>query len=150
MILEQANVDLRYEKVIFPGKNISGLYLIWWEGYFSWERKEKKNQKISVTVADLCWVISLPTLILAECVLIYLDPGVSRAVIDWTGHKFPTSIFVVYEQVGLCYILLSFRQCSINNRLIENHKFMLHNRFTQMMRLDSKCWGTLRFSQITN
>ena len=59
-------------------------------------------------VADLCWVISLPTLILAECVLIYLDPEVSRAVIDWTGHKFPTSIFVVYEQVGLCYMLLSF------------------------------------------
>ncbi|MCO5558662.1 hypothetical protein L7F22_012248 [Adiantum nelumboides] len=42
---------------------------------------------------------SLPTLILAECVLIYLDPSVSRAVVKWAGQKFPNSIFVVYEQI---------------------------------------------------
>lgn len=42
---------------------------------------------------------SLPTLILAECVLIYLDPNVSRAVVEWAGQKFPNSIFVVYEQI---------------------------------------------------
>ncbi|KAI5054998.1 hypothetical protein GOP47_0030143 [Adiantum capillus-veneris] len=42
---------------------------------------------------------SLPTLILAECVLIYLDPNVSRTVVKWAGQKFPNSIFVVYEQI---------------------------------------------------
>lgn len=42
---------------------------------------------------------SLPTLILAECVLIYLDPSVSRAVINWAGQKFSTSVFIVYEQI---------------------------------------------------
>lgn len=42
---------------------------------------------------------SLPTLILAECVLIYLDPTVSRAVVEWAGQKFSTLIFIVYEQI---------------------------------------------------
>ncbi|KAH7387604.1 hypothetical protein KP509_16G032100 [Ceratopteris richardii] len=42
---------------------------------------------------------SLPTLILAECVLIYLDPDVSRALVQWAGKKFPNSIFIVYEQI---------------------------------------------------
>lgn len=42
---------------------------------------------------------SLPTLILAECVLIYLDPNVSRDAVEWAGQKFSTSVFVVYEQI---------------------------------------------------
>eukprot|EP00250_Pteridium_aquilinum_P024477 c2912_g1_i1 orf=306-1325(-) len=42
---------------------------------------------------------SLPTLILAECVLIYLEPSESRALVQWAGQKFSTSIFVVYEQI---------------------------------------------------
>lgn len=42
---------------------------------------------------------SLPTLVIAECVLIYLDPDVSRSLIKWAGEKFSTSIFVIYEQI---------------------------------------------------
>eukprot|EP00249_Psilotum_nudum_P016643 c25925_g1_i1 orf=83-1063(+) len=41
----------------------------------------------------------LPTLILAECVLIYLDPEVSRAIVKWAAEKFSTAIFVIYEQI---------------------------------------------------
>ncbi|KAH9530493.1 hypothetical protein CY35_20G005600 [Sphagnum magellanicum] len=40
-----------------------------------------------------------PTLIIAECVLIYLEPHVSRAVVKWAADKFETAAFVIYEQI---------------------------------------------------
>ncbi|KAG8363443.1 hypothetical protein BUALT_Bualt19G0023100 [Buddleja alternifolia] len=42
---------------------------------------------------------SLPTFIIAECVLIYLDPESSRAIVGWTSRTFSTSIFFLYEQI---------------------------------------------------
>ncbi|BBN19012.1 tRNA wybutosine-synthesizing protein 4 [Marchantia polymorpha subsp. ruderalis] len=42
---------------------------------------------------------SLPTLILAECVLIYMEPEASRDVIKWAAEKISTGIFVLYEQI---------------------------------------------------
>lgn len=44
-------------------------------------------------------IISLPTFIIAECVLIYLDPDSSRAIVGWASRTFSTSIFFLYEQV---------------------------------------------------
>lgn len=44
-------------------------------------------------------VISLPTFIIAECVLIYLDPASSRAIVGWASKTFSTAIFFLYEQV---------------------------------------------------
>ncbi|XP_034202199.1 leucine carboxyl methyltransferase 1 homolog isoform X2 [Prunus dulcis] len=42
---------------------------------------------------------SLPTFIIAECVLIYLDPDSSRAIVGWTSKAFSTAIFFLYEQI---------------------------------------------------
>lgn len=42
---------------------------------------------------------NLPTFILAECVLIYMDPVKSRALVQWAAQKFPNSVFLVYEQI---------------------------------------------------
>ncbi|KVH91250.1 Leucine carboxyl methyltransferase [Cynara cardunculus var. scolymus] len=42
---------------------------------------------------------SLPTFIIAECVLIYLDPDPSRAIVEWASRAFSTSIFFLYEQI---------------------------------------------------
>ncbi|XP_034202200.1 leucine carboxyl methyltransferase 1 homolog isoform X3 [Prunus dulcis] len=36
---------------------------------------------------------------LAECVLIYLDPDSSRAIVGWTSKAFSTAIFFLYEQI---------------------------------------------------
>lgn len=44
-------------------------------------------------------VISLPTFIIAECVLIYLDPDSTRAIVGWASKTFSTAIFFLYEQV---------------------------------------------------
>ncbi|KAL0339338.1 UNVERIFIED_CONTAM: Leucine carboxyl methyltransferase 1 [Sesamum angustifolium] len=42
---------------------------------------------------------SLPTFIIAECVLIYLDPESSRAIVGWASRTFSTAIFFLYEQI---------------------------------------------------
>ncbi|KAF4387218.1 hypothetical protein F8388_008852 [Cannabis sativa] len=42
---------------------------------------------------------SLPTFIIAECVLIYLDPDSSSAVVGWASKTFSTAIFFLYEQI---------------------------------------------------
>ena len=43
---------------------------------------------------------SLPTLLLSECVLVYLEPEDSCAIIAWAARTFKRSVFVTYEQVG--------------------------------------------------
>ncbi|EOX96466.1 Leucine carboxyl methyltransferase isoform 2 [Theobroma cacao] len=40
----------------------------------------------------------LPTFIIAECVLIYLDPDSSRSIVGWASKTFSTAIFFLYEQ----------------------------------------------------
>ncbi|XP_048447768.1 leucine carboxyl methyltransferase 1 homolog [Pyrus x bretschneideri] len=42
---------------------------------------------------------SLPTFIIAECVLIYLDPDSSRSILRWTAKAFSTAVFFLYEQI---------------------------------------------------
>lgn len=51
-------------------------------------------------------IISLPTFIIAECVLIYLDPESNRAIVGWASRTFSTAIFFLYEQVMEFFILL--------------------------------------------
>ncbi|KAF9317202.1 hypothetical protein BG003_001067 [Podila horticola] len=43
---------------------------------------------------------SLPTLFLSECVLIYIEPRDSDAIVDWVGANMAASLFVVYEQIN--------------------------------------------------
>ncbi|XP_062073202.1 leucine carboxyl methyltransferase 1 homolog isoform X2 [Humulus lupulus] len=50
-----------------------------------------------ITLADMD--PSLPTFIIAECVLIYLDPDSSSAVVGWASKTFTTAIFFLYEQI---------------------------------------------------
>ena len=42
---------------------------------------------------------SLPTLVLSECVLVYLDPEHSGRVIEWVSAHFKQAAFFVYEQI---------------------------------------------------
>lgn len=43
----------------------------------------------------------LPTYVLAECVLVYMEPSESAAVVRWLGSFLSTAACVVYEQVRL-------------------------------------------------
>lgn len=67
-------------------------------------------------------VISLPTFIIAECVLIYLDPDSTRGIVGWAARTFSTAIFFLYEQVlhlsnlrifgSLCLLIVLLSWCS--------------------------------------
>ena len=46
---------------------------------------------------------SLPTMFLAECVLVYMEPEKSRKVIEWAGSTFSTALFLNYEPVRSYY-----------------------------------------------
>uniref|UniRef100_A0A7S1SVC4 Leucine carboxyl methyltransferase 1 homolog n=1 Tax=Tetraselmis chuii TaxID=63592 RepID=A0A7S1SVC4_9CHLO len=41
----------------------------------------------------------LPTLILSECVLVYMEPKYSQELVNWAGRTIPTAVFTVYEQI---------------------------------------------------
>lgn len=43
---------------------------------------------------------NVPTLFLSECVLIYMSPEESGAVLDWIAEQCPISLVAAYEQIG--------------------------------------------------
>ena len=43
----------------------------------------------------------LPTYVLSECVLVYMEPEDSAAVVKWIGERFASAALVVYEQVWI-------------------------------------------------
>jgi len=43
---------------------------------------------------------SLPTLVLSECVLVYLPPKESAAIVGWVASAFEAAAMVIYEQIG--------------------------------------------------
>lgn len=61
-------------------------------------------------------VISLPTFIIAECVLIYLDPDSSRTIVGWASQTFSTAIFFLYEQV-ITFIVSYSTTCFLIERI---------------------------------
>ncbi|XP_048334727.1 leucine carboxyl methyltransferase 1 homolog [Ziziphus jujuba] len=79
---------------------------------FSRERGEVLSDHYKLLPVDLCDIQQLngiialadldprlPTFIIAECVLIYLDPDSSRDVVGWASKTFSTAIFFLYEQI---------------------------------------------------
>eukprot|EP00873_Tetraselmis_striata_P000327 jgi/Tetstr1/420591/TSEL_011679.t1 len=42
---------------------------------------------------------SVPTLVLSECVLVYMEPKYSQELVNWAGRTLPDAVFVVYEQI---------------------------------------------------
>jgi len=44
---------------------------------------------------------SLPTVFITECVLVYMEPEHSAAIVNWAGGNFKTAIFINYEQVNM-------------------------------------------------
>ncbi|XP_068161711.1 leucine carboxyl methyltransferase 1 [Antennarius striatus] len=44
----------------------------------------------------------LPTVLLSECVLVYMTPSQSFNLVRWAAETFHTAMFVSYEQVNMC------------------------------------------------
>uniref|UniRef100_A0A8C5QW51 Leucine carboxyl methyltransferase 1 n=1 Tax=Leptobrachium leishanense TaxID=445787 RepID=A0A8C5QW51_9ANUR len=43
----------------------------------------------------------LPTVLMAECVLVYMSPEQSSGLLKWVADTFPTAMFINYEQVNM-------------------------------------------------
>uniref|UniRef100_A0AC34RC35 Leucine carboxyl methyltransferase 1 n=2 Tax=Panagrolaimus sp. JU765 TaxID=591449 RepID=A0AC34RC35_9BILA len=69
---------------------------------------QELEQKLDTTHLD----ITLPTLILAECVFVYMVPEKSAEVIKYFADKFPTCGFLNYEQVN---VVDKFGQVMVEN-----------------------------------
>ena len=59
---------------------------------------------------------NLPTLFIAECVLVYVDTSAASALLKWLAGKFPNSIFVNYEQVNMCDKFGQLMLCNLRLR----------------------------------
>ncbi len=53
------------------------------------------NRKLAAAGLDK----SQPTLFLSECVMVYMEPEDSGALIAWAAAEFRTATFVTYEQI---------------------------------------------------
>lgn len=49
---------------------------------------------------------NIPTIFLAECVLVYIEMQHSEALLRWIADNFRSAVFINYEQVCLCGLLL--------------------------------------------
>uniref|UniRef100_A0A8B9SI00 Leucine carboxyl methyltransferase 1 n=4 Tax=Anatinae TaxID=2068716 RepID=A0A8B9SI00_ANAPL len=45
--------------------------------------------------------VHLPTLLIAECVLVYMTPQQSANLLKWAASTFPVAMFINYEQVNM-------------------------------------------------
>ncbi|KAL4616597.1 tRNA wybutosine-synthesizing protein 4-like, partial [Arapaima gigas] len=59
--------------------------------------REEAEAEAALSVAGLQW--SVPTLLLSEVVLTYMDTERSDAIISWAARLLPHSLFVMYEQI---------------------------------------------------
>ncbi|KAB5526836.1 hypothetical protein DKX38_020683 [Salix brachista] len=59
----------------------------------------RDTQKLDDIIALAGLNPSLPTFIIAECVLIYLDPESTRGIVSWASTTFSTAAFFLYEQI---------------------------------------------------
>ena len=46
------------------------------------------------------WRPDAPTLLIAECVLVYMRPEASRSLLSWFGSRCPTAMMVAFEMCG--------------------------------------------------
>ncbi|XP_071965626.1 leucine carboxyl methyltransferase 1-like [Antedon mediterranea] len=80
-------------------------YHIVWADLRNLEQFENKLNSCGI---DKC----LPTLFLAECVLVYMPMEKSNELLSWISSKFDSAVFVNYEQVNM---LDRFGQVMVNN-----------------------------------
>lgn len=65
------------------------------------EEVENKLQQAEVD-------FKMPTILLAECVLVYIEPQNSQNLLKWLARRFESAVLVNYEQVCLLIELFQF------------------------------------------
>ena len=65
----------------------------------------RKLDELKAKLAECSFDPKLPTLVMAECVLVYMDPDKSEALLQWLTSTFDNLFFINYEQVCLLHII---------------------------------------------
>lgn len=61
----------------------------------------RKLPEVESKLADCGLDKSLPTLFIAECVLVYIDVHHTEQLLKWISDNIPTAMFINYEQVNM-------------------------------------------------
>lgn len=74
---------------------------------------------------------SIPTIILAECVLVYIEANYCANLLKWLSSHFPSAVFVNYEQVSAGF------RIGVYSRIFTFHQILLqvnmNDRFGDVM-----------------
>ncbi|XP_059271075.1 leucine carboxyl methyltransferase 1 isoform X4 [Mustela nigripes] len=74
----------------------------------------------------------LPTLLIAECVLVYMTPEQSANLLKWAANSFDPAMFINYEQIlGICLCLQDTMPGE--NEFCLTHIVNMDDRFGQIM-----------------
>lgn len=57
-------------------------------------------QALEGALSSASWDPLAPTYVLCECVLVYMEPTHSAALVRWFGERCPRAVGVVYEQIN--------------------------------------------------
>jgi len=67
------------------------------------KEKMKKIKKRILIKLNILFIImnfkSLPTMFISECVMIYMEPTDSDAIVQWISKNIPTAMIMAYEQI---------------------------------------------------
>ncbi|KAL8595932.1 hypothetical protein ACOMHN_018244 [Nucella lapillus] len=61
----------------------------------------RKLAEVEGKLSDCGWDKTLPTLFVAECVLVYIDVQHTEQLLRWISDHVPTAMFINYEQVNM-------------------------------------------------
>lgn len=69
----------------------------------------------------MCYAFSssIPTVFLAECVLIYVDPKQTESMLEWIANRFETAMFINYQPVCCQQIHPSFEHDPVWNQFFK-------------------------------
>lgn len=68
-------------------------------GYFLGTADLRHLPSLEAALSAACWRSDLPTLLLAECVLVYLAPECSESLLSWFGARASSIALALYEQI---------------------------------------------------
>lgn len=67
----------------------------------------------------------LPTVFIAECVLVYIETSLVKQLLTWIVSAFPTAFFINYEQVVNLFLFLFIIKCILTEPLQPRHNRLL-------------------------
>lgn len=99
--------------------------------------QDRVSGTYSISNIKLMQSCSAPTLVISECVLIYLDPLDSNRIIDWLTRELSDAMVALYEQIKPDD---AFGRMMIHNLQVQSITFSSHRHSFISLYLESTHW----------